>query len=67
MPKPLSASADASANGYSKGNQVVARYHLSKGKKKEKPTSGGMFGCILIIVLGMLFMAWTLYLILNQG
>jgi hypothetical protein len=45
----------------------LARYHLSKGKKKQAPGSGGMFGCILIILVGMAFMSWTLYLILNQG
>lgn len=46
----------------------MARYKLSKGGKKAAAAAaprGGLFGCILVVVLIMAFLGWTFYLALQ--
>lgn len=45
----------------------MARYKLTKGSKKQAAAAprGGLFGCILIVLLIMAFLGWTLYLALQ--
>ncbi|MDA0206888.1 MAG: hypothetical protein O3A53_20330 [Acidobacteria bacterium] len=41
----------------------MARYKLTKGGKK--PTAapqGGLYGCLLVVLLIMAFVGWTFYL-----
>jgi hypothetical protein len=41
----------------------MARYRLTKGTKKQTAAPrGGLFGCILLVVLIMAFLGWTFYL-----
>jgi hypothetical protein len=41
----------------------MARYRLTKGtKKKAAVPQGGLYGCILVILLIMAFIGWTFYL-----
>lgn len=44
----------------------MARYKLSKGGKKAAAAPrGGLFGCILVVLLIMAFLGWTFYLALQ--
>ena len=44
----------------------MARYRISKGGKKAAAApQGGLWGCILVVVLIMAFLGWTLYLVLQ--
>lgn len=41
----------------------MARYNLTKGTKKQAVApQGGLWGCILVVLLIMAFVAWTFYL-----
>lgn len=44
----------------------MARYRTTKGKKKPDKPRGGLFGCILLVVLLIAFVSWALYGVLNQ-
>jgi hypothetical protein len=41
----------------------MARYKITKGGKKHAAApQGGLYGCILVILLIMAFVGWTFYL-----
>jgi hypothetical protein len=41
----------------------MARYKLTKGSKKQTGAPrGGLWGCILVVLLVMAFLGWTFYL-----
>lgn len=42
----------------------MARIRTKPRKKYEQP-KGGLIGCILIIVLGIAFVTWIFFVILN--
>ena len=44
----------------------MARYKLTKGSKKQAAApQSGLWGCILVVLLGMAFVGWTFYLALQ--
>ncbi len=45
----------------------MARYKLTKGAKKQAAApQGGLYGCILVILLIMAFLGWTFYLAMQR-
>ena len=46
----------------------MARYKLTKGAKKQAAAPrGGLYGCILIVLLIMAFLGWTFYLAMRPN
>ena len=39
----------------------------TKARKKVEPPKGGLIGCIVIIVLGIVFVTWTFFVALNPS
>lgn len=46
----------------------MPRYKINKGTKKQTGApQGGMYGCILVVLLIMAFLGWTFYLALRPN